>query len=75
MDTIQEERSLDSETIQLPLVLDLDHTLIKTDLFFEALVLFLKANPLNIFVVFIWLLRGRAFLKRQLAHSVELTID
>jgi 4-hydroxybenzoate polyprenyltransferase len=58
-----------------PLVLDLDGTLIATDLLAETLLLFLKVNPLRIFAVLGWLLKGRAYLKRKLAQAVELDVD
>ncbi|CAN5605844.1 UbiA family prenyltransferase [soil metagenome] len=58
-----------------PLVFDLDGTLIATDLLAETLLLFLKQNPLRIFVVLGWLLKGRAHLKRRLAESVNLDVD
>jgi phosphoserine phosphatase len=56
---------------QVPLVVDLDGTLIKTDLLWESLVQYLRRNPLGIFPVLFWWSRGRAFLKRQLADRVK----
>ena len=56
-----------------PLVVDLDGTLIKTDLLWESLAQLLRRNPLMLFAVLFWWMRGRAFLKRQLARRV--TID
>ena len=59
---------------QVPLVVDLDGTLIKTDLLWESLARLLRRNPLQLFpVLFWWTVRGRAFLKKQLAARV--TID
>jgi phosphoserine phosphatase len=55
------------------LVVDLDGTLIKTDLLWESLAQLLRRNPLMLFAVLFWWMRGRAFLKRQLARRV--TID
>jgi 4-hydroxybenzoate polyprenyltransferase/phosphoglycolate phosphatase-like HAD superfamily hydrolase len=57
------------------LVFDLDGTLIATDLLAETLLLFLKVNPLRIFVALGWLLKGRAYLKRRLAEAVELDVE
>ena len=51
----------------IPLCVDLDGTLIKTDLFWESSVLLLKRNPLWLFVLPIWWMKGRAHLKRQIA--------
>jgi phosphoserine phosphatase len=56
----------------IPLVVDLDGTLIKTDLLWESLKQYLGRNPLGIFPVLFWWMRGRAFLKQQLAHKVRL---
>jgi apolipoprotein N-acyltransferase len=50
------------------LVVDLDGTLIKTDLLWESLAQLLRRNPLMLFAVLFWWMRGRAFLKRQLAR-------
>jgi phosphoserine phosphatase len=55
----------------IPLVVDLDGTLIKTDLLWESLVQYLRRNPPGIFPVLFWWSRGRAFLKRQLADRVR----
>lgn len=54
-----------------PLCVDLDHTLIKTDLLFETLILSLKRQPLSLFLSAYWLSKGRAFFKRELAKRVQ----
>ena len=61
------------QTSPPPLVVDLDGTLIKTDLLWESLAQLLRRNPLMLFAVLFCWTRGRAFLKRQLARRV--TID
>jgi phosphoserine phosphatase len=61
-----------SQSKRFPLFVDLDGTLIQTDLLIESFLRFIKVNPLRIVDVFIWLFQGRAFLKSQLAKSVEL---
>jgi phosphoserine phosphatase len=53
--------------VSMPLVLDLDGTLIAGDLLCKSFVSALLRNPLVIFQCAAWLLRGRAALKRQLA--------
>ncbi|KZL19888.1 Decaprenyl-phosphate phosphoribosyltransferase [Pseudovibrio axinellae] len=75
MEDQQEVYSSADTDLQIPLVLDVDYTLIRTDCFYEALVLFIKANPLNLLIVFYWLLKGRAYVKQQLAVHVDLKID
>jgi phosphoserine phosphatase len=51
----------------MPLVLDLDGTLIAGDLLYKSFFSILRKNPLIVFGCASWLLRGRAVLKRQLA--------
>lgn len=53
------------------LVVDLDETLIKTDLLYEQLFHFLKQNPLNIFKILAWIFHGRLHLKLSLAEKVS----
>ncbi|MBI4544074.1 MAG: UbiA family prenyltransferase [Gemmatimonadetes bacterium] len=53
-----------------PLCVDLDGTLVATDLFWEALVAFLRQRPASAWRVPLWLLRGRAFLKQELTRRV-----
>ncbi len=52
--------------------MDLDGTLIKSDLLFESFLLLVRRNPWNAVLALGWLLRGRAYLKRQIASRVEL---
>lgn len=59
----------------VPLVLDLDKTLLRTDTLYEQALAFLKLNPLNITRLGLWLFRGRAFLKRKLGEAVDLQAD
>ncbi|MGA2279703.1 MAG: apolipoprotein N-acyltransferase [Verrucomicrobiota bacterium] len=57
---------------QIPLVVDLDGTLIKTDLLWESLARLLRRNPFQLLSVLFWWARGRAFLKRQLVRRVKI---
>src|SRR5450432_465180 len=57
---------------QVPLVVDLDGTLIKTDLLWEHLARLLRRNPFWLVPVLIWWMRGRAYLKKQLARRVKI---
>lgn len=54
----------------LPLAVDLDGTLVATDLLLESCLLLLKQKPLYLLRVPFWLLRGRAYFKRRLARQV-----
>jgi len=52
------------------LCVDLDGTLVATDLLWESLLLLLKKRPLSLVRLPAWLLGGRAHLKRQVAARV-----
>lgn len=54
-----------------PLVLDLDGTLIRADMLLETVLAFLKNAPWRLFEVGLWMLRGRAYLKRRLAAETS----
>ena len=53
-----------------PLVIDLDGTLLRTDSLLECALAFLRRNPLGLFQILAWLIRGRAVLKQELARRV-----
>lgn len=55
-----------------PLCVDLDGTLIKTDLLWESLLVLLKQNPLLAILLPWWLLKGKAHLKHEIARRVTL---
>lgn len=61
-----------SENRSVPLAVDLDGTLIATDLLWEGLFALLKQNPLAIFMVPFWLLQGPARLKQAIAKAVDI---
>jgi len=58
----------------LPLVLDVDGTLLRVDMLHESAIAFLKSAPWAVFLLIWWLLRGKAVLKRRLAERVSLDI-
>ena len=58
--------------IKPALVVDLDGTLIRTDLMWESLARRLRRNPCAIFQILFWWTRGRAKLKQKLAAQVQL---
>lgn len=53
--------------VSMPLVLDLDGTLIAGDMLYKSFFSILRRNPLIVFRCAGWLLGGRAALKRQLS--------
>ena len=61
--------------VSVPLVLDLDGTLIAGDLLYKSFVSILRRNPLVVFQCATWLLHGRAALKRQLALRSRIDWD
>lgn len=54
-----------------PLCVDLDDTLLKTDLLYETLILLIRRSPFVLAAFPFWLTKGRAFLKRQIALRVR----
>lgn len=59
----------------LPLVVDLDGTLLRSDVLVESVFALLRHNPFRAFEPFIWLLAGKANLKAKLAAEVTLEIS
>lgn len=55
-----------------PLVVDLDGTLIKTDLLYEASLAYIKHRPWRAFAPLKWMASGKAWLKTQLAKQTSL---
>jgi 4-hydroxybenzoate polyprenyltransferase/phosphoserine phosphatase len=55
----------------VPLCVDLDGTLIKTDMLWESFVRLLKRNPLYGLLVPFWFMRGRAHLKAMIASRTD----
>ena len=60
--------------VPVPLCVDLDGTVIKTDLFWESLVRLVRDNPLYLVLAPWWWLRGRAWLKRQVARRTKVDV-
>jgi 4-hydroxybenzoate polyprenyltransferase len=55
-----------------PLVIDLDGTLLQTNVLIECALSLIRHNPLVIFQMLVWLLKGRANLKQELARRAAL---
>jgi 4-hydroxybenzoate polyprenyltransferase len=56
----------------VPLAVDLDGTLVRTDLLVESFFVLIRRNPLYAVAALFWLLGGRAYLKRQIGRRVTL---
>jgi 4-hydroxybenzoate polyprenyltransferase/phosphoserine phosphatase len=59
----------------LPLYVDLDGTLIATDSLHESLLKLVRASPLALLQLPVWLLKGRAVLKREVARRTRLDVS
>ena len=57
---------------EVPLVVDLDGTLIKTDLLHETASAYVTSHPLQGFRVLSWLMQGKAVLKEKLAQTYHI---
>jgi hypothetical protein len=64
---------LDHREVTVPLCVDLDGTLVRSNVLVETLVGALKQRPLLVFALPVWLARGRAALKRELAARAAST--
>ena len=64
--------AVSATTLAVPLCVDLDGTLIYSDTLLESALLLIKRNPLNMVRLLLWLLRGRAVLKAEIASRVTL---
>jgi len=58
-----------------PLIVDLDGTLINTDLLYEGLVLLLRKNPLYFFSCLLWIFKGKAYLKRKILGNIHIQTE
>lgn len=64
----------DSPPSNVPLCVDLDGTLIRTDLLWESMVALVKRRPACIFWLPFWFLHGKAHLKDQIARRVQIDV-
>ncbi len=55
----------------VPLCVDCDGTLIRTDLLHESVFLLMKTAPWKLLMLPVWLIRGKAHLKLRIAESVS----
>lgn len=61
---------------RVPLIVDLDGTLIRTNLLHEAALQFLRKYPFRgLFLILYWLCQGKSYLKCQLADHVEIDAE
>jgi len=72
---LQKDDSADQSHTTPVLAVDVDGTLLKTDLLLESLLALLRQKPQCVFLLPLWLLKGRAYLKRQIAERVSLDVS
>lgn len=63
-----------SNTSHIPLVVDLDGTLLRSDMLVESAFAFLRHNPFRALAPLTWLQAGKANLKSRLAAEVKLDV-
>ena len=56
----------------IPLVVNLDGTLVKSDTLYESIVYLLKINPFYLFSLIFWLIQGKAYFKQEIAKRTEI---
>ena len=57
------------------LCVDLDGTLLATDILWESVLLLLRHTPWLVLCLPLWLLRGKAYMKRRIAERVTLDVS
>lgn len=70
--TTEHRQADDRPGSDTPLVVDLDGTLIRTDLLHESCLRVLRDRPLDLLRIPFWLAQGKAVLKRRLAERTSL---
>ena len=63
------------KTAEVPLVVDLDGTLVKSDTLIESVLILIKRNPLSLVAIFFWLCKGRAYVKQQVGRRADLDVS
>lgn len=58
----------------MPLVVDLDGTLVKTDMLYESSLSLIRINPLRLFSFFFWILKGKALIKKKIAGYSQVDV-
>jgi 4-hydroxybenzoate polyprenyltransferase len=72
---VNQETLTNEVSLELPLLVDLDGTLVCTDTLWEIVLVYLRRNPLRIFGLLYWLLRGKAHFKERISNSASLDVS
>lgn len=70
----QPKHSMRSHREAVPLCVDLDGTLVLSDLLLEGLASLVKRDPARVLSIGLWMLRGRAVLKAEVSERVTLNV-
>lgn len=63
------------KTFNVPLIVDLDGTLVHTDTLVESTIKAIKQSPINLLKIPFWLLSGRAGFKEKIATQVNISAE
>lgn len=69
-----ESRKAEAPTAKLPLVVDLDGALIRSDMLVEMAFAFIGRFPFAAYKIPLWLWRGKAELRQRLAQSIDIDV-
>ena len=69
------ELQADNASGRCPLVVDLDGTLIRSDLLIETFFALLKRNIFYVLLVPFWLVKGKAAFKQEIARRVAIDVS
>ena len=69
-----ESRKAEAPTAKLPLVVDLDGVLIRSDMLVEMVFGFVGRFPFAAYKIPLWLWRGKAVLQQRLAQSIDIDV-
>ena len=58
-----------------PLVVDLEGTLLRSDLLLETAVAFIRGRPWHLFQALVWFMRGKAVLAEHLAEATDIDVS
>ena len=61
-----------SHSNNIPLIIDLDGTLTKSDTLVESAIIFIRKKFFNVFLIIGWLLKGKIYFKNQLIKQVQI---
>lgn len=61
--------------VSVPLCVDLDGTLTSSDLLAESFLMLVKKNPVYLLACMVWLLKGRAYLKAEIAKRISIDVS